>query len=97
MMGSLVKGSTQAVAEQKEEDQFLTFVLGAEMFALDILGIKEIIEYGTLTTVPMMPDFIRGVINLRGAVVPVVDLSARFGRASSSSRLIVPERGMILV
>jgi len=83
MMGSLVKGSTQAVAVQKEEDQFLTFVLGAEMFAIDILGIKEIIEYGNLTTVPMMPDFIRGVINLRGAVVPVVDLSARFGRDTS--------------
>jgi len=83
MMGTLVKGSTQAVAVQKEEDQFLTFVLGAEMFAIDILGIKEIIEYGNLTTVPMMPDFIRGVINLRGAVVPVVDLSARFGRDTS--------------
>ena len=82
-MGALVKGSTQAVAVQKEEDQFLTFVLGSEMFAIDILGIKEIIEYGNLTTVPMMPDFIRGVINLRGAVVPVVDLSARFGRPAS--------------
>jgi len=82
-MGSLVKSTTQAVAVQKEEDQFLTFVLGSEMFAIDILGIKEIIEYGNLTTVPMMPDFIRGVINLRGAVVPVVDLSARFGRPTS--------------
>jgi purine-binding chemotaxis protein CheW len=50
------------------------------MFALGILSIKEIIEYGQLTTVPMMPDFIRGVINLRGAVVPVVDLACRFGR-----------------
>ena len=53
------------------------------MFAISILGIKEIIEYGNLTTVPMMPDFIRGVINLRGAVVPVVDMSARFGRTAS--------------
>ena len=60
--------------------QYLTFVLGPEMFAIDIRGIKEIIEYGGLTTVPMMPSFIRGVINLRGAVVPVVDLSVRFGR-----------------
>lgn len=61
--------------------QYLTFSLGGEMFAIDIRGIKEIIEYGGLTTVPMMPAFIRGVINLRGAVVPVVDLSVRFGRA----------------
>jgi len=82
-MGALVKKTTQAVVVQKEEAQYLTFLLGSEMFAIDILGIKEIIEYGNLTGVPMMPEFIRGVINLRGAVVPVVDLSARFGRAAT--------------
>jgi purine-binding chemotaxis protein CheW len=64
---------------QDEEGQYLTFTLGKEMFAIGILNIKEILEYGNLTEVPMMPEFIRGVINLRGAVVPVVDLSARFG------------------
>lgn len=83
-MGALVKKDAQAVVVQKEEAQYLTFLLGSEMFAIDILGIKEIIEYGNLTSVPMMPEFIRGVINLRGAVVPVVDLSARFGRAASA-------------
>jgi purine-binding chemotaxis protein CheW len=83
-MGALVKKAAQEVVVQKEEAQYLTFLLGSEMFAIDILGIKEIIEYGNLTAVPMMPDFIRGVINLRGAVVPVVDLSARFGRAASA-------------
>lgn len=66
-----------------ENQQYLTFMLGGEMFAIGILNIKEIIEYGKLTTVPMMPDFIRGVINLRGSVVPVIDLSARFGRPST--------------
>jgi len=50
------------------------------VFAIGNLAIKEIIEYDSLTTVPMMPACIRGVINLRGAVVPVIDLSARFGR-----------------
>ena len=64
----------------EEEQQYLTFLLSGEMFAIGILNIKEIIEYGSLTEVPMMPNFIRGVINLRGSVVPVVDLSARFGR-----------------
>jgi len=59
--------------------QHLTFQLGGEMFAVDILHVKEIIEYGSVTEIPMMPVFIRGVINLRGSVVPVVDLSARFG------------------
>jgi purine-binding chemotaxis protein CheW len=60
--------------------QFLTFTVGAEVFALDILCIKEIIEFPGLTEVPMMPACVRGVINLRGAVVPVTDLGARFGR-----------------
>jgi len=59
--------------------QYLTFALSGEMFAVGILHVKEIIEYGNLTEIPMMPAFIRGVINLRGAVVPVIDLSARFG------------------
>ncbi|MBZ0092690.1 MAG: chemotaxis protein CheW [Sulfuricellaceae bacterium] len=83
-MGALVKKEVPAVsAGQEQQSQYLTFLLSDEMFAIGILGIKEIIEYGSLTTVPMMPDFIRGVINLRGAVVPVVDLSARFGREST--------------
>ena len=68
------------VAGGEEQHQYLTFSLGGDMFAIGILHIKEIIEYGTLTTVPMMPEFIRGVLNLRGAVVPVVDLAVRFGR-----------------
>jgi len=59
--------------------QYLTFSLAGEMFAVGILNVKEIIEFGHLTEVPMMPAFIRGVINLRGAVVPVIDLAARFG------------------
>ena len=67
------------VQEKAEESQYLTFTVRKEMFAIDILFIKEILEYGQLTTVPMMPSFIRGVINLRGSVVPVVDLAARFG------------------
>jgi len=65
-----------------EQQQFLTFNLGEEMFAIGILSIREIIEYGQLTEVPMVPPFIRGVINLRGSVVPVIDLSIRFGRPS---------------
>jgi purine-binding chemotaxis protein CheW len=71
--------------QSDEEQQYLTFLLGGEMFAIAILNIKEIIEYGSLTEVPMMPSFIRGVINLRGSVVPVVDLSARFGRSKTEA------------
>jgi purine-binding chemotaxis protein CheW len=60
--------------------QFLTFSLGEELFAMDIRTVREIIQHGTLTTVPLMPAFVRGVMNLRGAVVPVIDLNARFHR-----------------
>jgi purine-binding chemotaxis protein CheW len=75
-----VQAAAQAVAQQT---QYLTFMLGSEVFAIGILAIKEIIEYGSLTVVPMMPECIRGVINLRGAVVPVMDLSARFGKKAA--------------
>ena len=68
-----------------EPAQYLTFMLAQEQFAIGILGIKEIIEYHGLTEVPMMPPCVRGVINLRGAVVPVLDLLARFGRPSSET------------
>ncbi len=60
--------------------QYLTFVLGGEAFAIGILAVKEIIEYASVTEVPLMPAFLHGVINLRGSVVPVIDLSVRFGR-----------------
>jgi purine-binding chemotaxis protein CheW len=64
--------------------QYLTFMLGNEIFALDIRSVREIIQYCAMTTVPLMPEFVRGVINLRGAVVPVIDLQARFGRPSAA-------------
>ena len=60
--------------------QYLTFSLGGEVFAMDIRAVREIIQYSAMTVVPLMPDFVRGVINLRGAVVPVIDLQSRFGR-----------------
>jgi purine-binding chemotaxis protein CheW len=75
---------TQPVAGQQDQQQYLTFMLGGEVYAMGILSIKEIIEYGNLTEIPRMPEFIRGVINLRGAVVPVVDLGARFGKRTTS-------------
>jgi len=75
--------TTASAASAKEAKQYLTFMLGGEMFSLSILCIKEIIWYANLTEVPMMPACIRGVINLRGAVVPVLDLSNRFGKPST--------------
>lgn len=60
--------------------QYLSFSLGEEVFALDIRTVREIIQYGAVTAVPLVPEFVRGVINLRGAVVPVIDLQVRFAR-----------------
>lgn len=88
-MGQIVQspGGSRAPATVAAVDsapqQYLTFTLGGEMFAVAILNVKEIIEFGTVTEIPMMPGFIRGVINLRGAVVPVIDLSCRFGGKST--------------
>jgi purine-binding chemotaxis protein CheW len=68
-----------ATRETLEQVQYLTFLLAGEEYAIDVLKIKEIIEYDTVTTVPKTPKWIRGVINLRGSVVPVVDLGLKFG------------------
>ncbi|NYT24800.1 purine-binding chemotaxis protein CheW [Alcaligenaceae bacterium] len=59
--------------------QYLTFLLAAERFAMPTGPIREIVGFSSLTEVPLMPDFLRGVINVRGAVVPVMDLSLRLG------------------
>lgn len=84
-MGALVRTERKALQAQEEQAaarQYLTFMVGEEAFANAIASIKEIIEYRKPTDVPMMPGFMRGVINLRGRVVPVIDLSVRFGRAA---------------
>lgn len=62
--------------------QYLTFFLADEQYAVGVLSVKEIIEYGIVTKVPTTPPYIRGVINLRGSVVPVVDLAVKFGLTS---------------
>jgi purine-binding chemotaxis protein CheW len=64
--------------------QCLAFQAGGEVFAIDIRNVREIIQYAGITVVPQMPAFLRGVINLRGAVVPVIDVNGRFCGARSS-------------
>lgn len=75
--------ATLSEAEIESSSQYLTFFLQDEMFGLNIRPIKEISEYGRITPVPMVPDYVRGVVNLRGSVVPVIDLPVRFGWKSS--------------
>ena len=78
--------------------QYLTFLLSREEFAVDVLSVKEIIEYGDVTTVPGTPAHVRGVINLRGSVVPVVDLAVKLGREESPlsrrSCIVIVETGL---
>src|SRR5215510_15409160 len=73
--------------------QYLTFTVGGESFGIAIASVKEIIEYRAPTEVPMMPGYMRGIVNLRGRVLPVIDLAARFGR----SRLSETRRTCIVI
>lgn len=90
---SLIESSLEPLQPSSDGRQYLSFALGAEAYAVDISSIKEIIEYGGLRPIPMVPPFIRGVINLRGSVVPIIDLSVRFGRRRS----VVTRRTSIVV
>ena len=72
----------ESVVEKKEisdiEGKFLTFVLGEEIYGIEILKAREIIGLMDITTVPQTPDYMKGVINLRGKVIPVIDLRMKF-------------------
>ena len=76
----MIKGERRnAMAEELEATQYLTFKLDEEVFALDVAKVREILEESSITKVPQTPDFMRGVINLRGSVVPVIDMRLKFG------------------
>lgn len=66
-----------------ETTQYLTFKLAEEVFAVDISKVREVLDFTTVTKVPRTPDFMRGVINLRGSVVPVVDMRLKFGMSQT--------------
>ncbi len=74
-----------AVADIMETTQYLTFKLDDEVFALDISKVREVLDFTTITKVPRTPEFMRGVINLRGSVVPVVDLRLKFGMTKTEN------------
>jgi purine-binding chemotaxis protein CheW len=71
------------MVDELEATQYLTFMLADEIFAVDVAKVREILEIVSITKVPQVPDFMRGVINLRGSVVPVIDLRLKFGMAES--------------
>ena len=77
-----IKEETNPITE-RDVQQYLTFMIGAEEYAVSLLTVKEIIEYDTVTEVPKTPEWVRGVINLRGSVVPVIDLAVKFRQSPS--------------
>ena len=72
-----------SVSTITQTTQYLTFKLDKEVFALDVAKVREILDFTTVTRVPQTPDFMRGVINLRGSVVPVMDLRLKFGMSAT--------------
>lgn len=76
-----------SVAGITETRQYLTFKLSEEVFALDVSNVREILEFTTVTKVPKTPDFMRGVINLRGSVVPVLDMRLKFGLSATEKTI----------
>jgi purine-binding chemotaxis protein CheW len=88
MIGTVKKHSATEVqgGEYRQEVQLACFRVGGEMYALDIMRIKEIIRPQKMTVVPKAPTFIEGVINLRGTVLPVVDLRRRFEQPVATDR-----------
>ena len=75
----------EEASRETEQDvqQYLTFMIGGEEYAVSLLKVKEIIEYDIVTEIPKTPEWVRGVINLRGNVVPVIDLAVKFRLAPS--------------
>ena len=83
-MNQLVEQNADVLSAQQDlVMKYLTFLLGDKSYAISILKIKEILEYGSITPIPRMPDFVCGAIYLRGRVVPVVDLLERLGNGKS--------------
>ncbi len=74
-----IKSAAVLDVESEDAHKYLTFLLPGKVYAVSIMKVKEIIEYGKVIDVPMMPDFINGAINLRGQVIPVIDLNIRLG------------------
>jgi purine-binding chemotaxis protein CheW len=78
-MAQSATAATDCGVARAREGKYLTFALGPEEYGLEILKVREIIGYMSITAVPQTPAYVKGVINLRGQVIPVIDLRAKFG------------------
>ena len=79
MTGTTTQATDRGGATRDKEGKYLTFALAREEYGLEILKVREIIKYINVTAIPQTPPYVKGVVNLRGQVIPVVDLRAKFG------------------
>lgn len=93
MTGTKEQARTNQTILPNREGKYLTFALASEEYGLEILKVREIIGYIAVTAVPQTPHYVKGVINLRGQVIPVVDLRAKFGMETAE----VTEQSCIIV
>lgn len=95
---SIIKDTAMNESNFKTAALCLTFMLGDEVFALDVSQVREVLDLTTITKVPRAPEFMRGVTNVRGSVVPVVDMRIKFGlprlEDTSDTRIVVMELSM---
>ena len=93
MAATATQDHTERQAMQEKEGKYLTFALAREEYGLEILKVREIIGYIDVTAVPRTPPYVKGVINLRGQVIPVLDLRTKFGMETAE----VTEQTCIIV
>ena len=88
-------GTSNSGTQTGEASQYITFKLGDELFAINVAQVREVLELSQITRVPTAPSYMRGVVNVRGKAIPVVDLRSKFGLPSTSdtvhSRIVVME------
>ncbi|MDC7221722.1 MAG: chemotaxis protein CheW [Spirochaetales bacterium] len=75
------------MSDEKTINQYLTFTVSDEVYALNVLNVREVLEFSQISKVPRMPDFMRGIINLRGSIVPVIDLKLKFDQGATEKTI----------
>lgn len=83
-----------AQVEATKNNQYLTFTMGDENYAVPVCEVREVLSVPKVTRIPRMPPYLKGVVNLRGSVVPILDLKLRFGMGETA---ITPATGIIVV
>jgi purine-binding chemotaxis protein CheW len=81
--GDIVSGETDDLL--LDRTQFITFAIGSDQYGVDIMSVREIKGWSDITHLPKQPDFVRGVLNLRGVMVPIIDLRCRFGQGMTEA------------